>query len=246
MIEDHDQFIDDVISEVTNKINKDETDKSRREKEQATVDSLMEVTGMPRADIKKIMERKRNEQMSRQSNLKVNYTRKKNNQSHRDNSIYVKLIFALVALIIVFFVLNNFNVINVSNIFGSAKNWEQVDGLSRIAEENSDYLLEKGITEIRVGKRSRIYNAGDKSTSFISNGKTIKIPYFKMMLFFEDMKIVYENEKWKVYLWVHSVKYQANGQSNWMKVSLGKYGNSSTEFNKRFKKYFKDLIKNGL
>jgi len=88
MLEDHDKFIEAVISKVAKQKTYNTTKKERKEMEEATIISLMEVTGLKRLEVKKIMEKTRQDQ-------------KKNERKGGLNNLYGKLFLILVLVIAV-------------------------------------------------------------------------------------------------------------------------------------------------
>ena len=62
MLDDHKEFIEQVITKAAIHQNYKQTKQERKEYEEATIVSLMEVTGLKRLEVKKIMEKTRQEQ----------------------------------------------------------------------------------------------------------------------------------------------------------------------------------------
>lgn len=69
MLDDHEEFIDEVINEVLrkNKIKKNQED--RRKTEAATIESLMEITDLSRAEIEKVLKKRRKEKLAEQEGI---------------------------------------------------------------------------------------------------------------------------------------------------------------------------------
>lgn len=87
MLSDHDKFIEEVINKVAKQKTFKTTKKERKDKEEATIESLMEVTGLKRLEVKKIMEKTRKEQ-------------RKNEANHSDTALILKVLLGCVCLVV--------------------------------------------------------------------------------------------------------------------------------------------------
>ena len=153
MIEDHEQFMEDVISAVTDKSNADATKKLRRNKERVTVESLMEVTGLSRAEINKIMEKKRKEQLAKQSYFSTLY--KNIVRKIQSFQLIIVVLFMTAVVAVVMSVIPSTNGRSAGGAHSTGVNsnieWVHVEGLSKIVRLKGAALLDRKIIEIIPG-----------------------------------------------------------------------------------------------